>query len=78
MPRLTPEPGAVARQRVEEEVAPSLNDLRAAVDALKRPPVARRVEAFEPAESSDASAADEATEREAQGHTHEQASPNNL
>jgi len=37
VPRLTPDPNTVARQRVEEEVAPSLNDLRAAVDALKRP-----------------------------------------
>ena len=42
VPRLPPEPSAVAgarmeRQRLEEEVAPSLNDLRAAVDALKQP-----------------------------------------
>jgi len=35
VPRLTSEPSP--RQRIEEEVAPSLNDLRAAVDALKRP-----------------------------------------
>jgi len=37
VPRLTPEPAALARRQVEEEVAPTLNDLRAAVDALKRP-----------------------------------------
>jgi len=44
VPRLSETPAAQARmerQRIEEEVAPSLNDLRAAVDALKRP---RRVE----------------------------------
>jgi hypothetical protein len=42
VPRLGAESAsAIARQRIDEEVAPSLNDLRAAVDALKRP---RRVE----------------------------------
>jgi len=37
VPKLTPEPTALARRQVEEEVEPTLNDLRAAVDALKRP-----------------------------------------
>jgi hypothetical protein len=37
VPRLTPDPTNVARQRVEEEVAPQLSDLRAAVDALRQP-----------------------------------------
>jgi uncharacterized coiled-coil protein SlyX len=37
VPRLTPDPITLARQRVEEEVAPSLSDLRAAVDALRQP-----------------------------------------
>ncbi len=40
VPRLTPDLPS-PRQRLEEEVAPTLNDLRAAVDALKQP---RRIE----------------------------------
>jgi hypothetical protein len=40
VPRLTPEAPS-PRQRLEEEVAPTLNDIRAAVDALKQP---RRIE----------------------------------
>ncbi len=43
LPRPAPEPAALARQRVDDEVGPSLNDLRAAVDALKKP---RRPESF--------------------------------
>jgi hypothetical protein len=38
VPRLASDTSAAsARARIEEEVAPTINDLRAAVDALKRP-----------------------------------------
>ena len=37
VPRITPDPATLARRQVEDEVAPTLTDLRAAVDALKRP-----------------------------------------
>jgi multidrug efflux pump subunit AcrA (membrane-fusion protein) len=50
IPRLSPEPAFQPQPRVEEAAGPSLSDLRAAVDALKKP---RREVVVEPATNSD-------------------------
>ena len=70
VPRLPTEtPAAQQRQRLEEEVAPTLNDLRAAVDALKRPRRAETTEA--PAEPSNNASEPSATpEAEASDASH--------